>query len=445
MIDTTRSAYDRLALPPQFGSSVALYRSTQHAFQEDQLTTLLSPVAVTLLALTPPAFTAEELDQATNRLFHYPATTSPNPYGFAPDELIDYPDAIYQKRFRQITSDIPLVYNHQVKNFIDVYASRNRDQTQRMLGKSTLYYPYIEEVLAEKQMPDVLKHLVMVESALQTEAYSPRAAVGLWQIRYATGRELGLEINSLVDQRLDPYAATRAATDYLLKLYKLYDDWLLAIAAYNCGLGNLNKAIVRSGGSSDFWRVSRYLPQETRSYVPALMAIAYLYDYQAEHNLHAVYPILSFRQVDTVRLYRETTLESIAATAAVSLDELTFLNPSLIRNRVPYRKDGYVLVLPINKIARFEKLRRAWVRPPDLAREVAQTARITREKQPIEPKAPNLRAVSYTVRSGNTIWDIARHYGCSVKEIQDWNGKRDHVIRVGEELTLYVPKTTAAP
>nr|WKN37776.1 transglycosylase SLT domain-containing protein [Tunicatimonas sp. TK19036] len=446
--DTTLQAEDRLMLSLPFRSTITQDQSTQHAFEADQLNTVLSPFSATLLALAPPAFTATDLDKATNDLLSYRKVNQDeayqNPYGFEEDELIDYPDTVYQKRFRQITSEVPLVFNHQVKNFIDLYATRKRDLTQRMMGKSSLYYPYIEQALAERGMPDELKHLAMVESALQIEAASPKAAVGLWQIRYATGSSLGLEINSLIDQRLDPYAATQAAADYLLHLHDLYDSWPLAIAAYNCGLGNLNKAIVRAGGSNDFWRVSQYLPRETRSYVPAFMAIVYLHHFQDEHNLHPIHPDLPFEAVDTVRVYREITLEDIAANTAVTLEELEFLNPALIQNKIPFRKEGYVLVLPTDKVAQFEKVRKAWVTVPNYASAVALTAKITKKKARVVPNSPNLTKIEYTVRPGNTLGGIASRFGCSVQEVQDWNGKRDNVIRVGEELLLYVPKTQAA-
>lgn len=434
-----------LNLPSSFRNIFAEDQRALLAFQADQLDDRLRPTPATLQALSPPIFRAKVLDDATNRLFRYQRHDEQyrNPYGFAEDELIDYPDSIYEQRFRQLTVGVPMKYNHQVKNYIDLYASRKRDLTQRMLGKSLLYYPYIEQVLTEKQLPDVLKHLVMVESAMHADAASQMAAVGLWQIRYVTGRSLGLEINSLIDQRLDPYAATRAATDYLMHLHEVYGNWLLAIAGYNCGPGNLNKAIVRSGGSTDFWEVSRYLPQETRSYMPAFMAIIYLNHYQPEHNLRPVYPELSFHAVDTVRIYRELNLEEIAATTAVTLEELTFLNTALIQNKIPFRKEGYTLVIPMDKVAQFEQQRGEWTNSPNLADEIMRTAMISQQRKTIVPQSTNLSKINYVVRRGNTIWGIARRYGCSVKDIQDWNGKSDHVVRVGEELTLYVPEAQA--
>lgn len=430
---------------PDLQTPLNIDQSNQFAFQADQLNTILTlNDSSAFTAIVEPDFKAEDLDSAMYRLFRYPENPPENPYGFAENETIDYPDSIYRKRFRLITSEVPLVYNHQVKNYIDLYAGRRRDLTQRMFGKRLLYYPYIEQVLAEKQLPDELKHLVMVESAMETEATSSMAAVGLWQIRYATGRDLGLKINSVIDERLDPYAATEAAISYLEKLYGLYDDWLLAIAAYNCGLGNLNKAIVRSGGSRNFWRVNRYLPQETRSYIPAFMALVYLNHFQPEHNLRPVYPLLSFRKVDTVRLYHEVPLEKIAATSAVSLNELKFLNPALIKDRIPYLRDGYRLVLPINKLAQFEEQRSRLLVPIDYAAEVDRTARISKHKQSKVPDSTNLTKLVYQVRKGNTMIGIARRYGCSVKDIQAWNGKSDHRVWVGEELNIYLPSSRSA-
>ncbi|MEM8966446.1 MAG: transglycosylase SLT domain-containing protein [Bacteroidota bacterium] len=418
--------------------------SSQLAFQSDQLTMLFAPPLSDISTLSEPAFTAEILDSEINQLFAYLAEDH-SPYGFAENDVVEYPEAIYRQRFRKISTDVPLVYNNQVKNFIDVYGNQKRDLTQRMLGKSTLYYPYIEQVLTEKELPDELKYLVMVESAMQNEAVSSRSAAGLWQIRPITGRGLGLEINSVIDQRLDPYAATDAALTYLKKLYEKYNNWLIAIAAYNCGPGNMHKAIVRAGGSGSFWRIQRFLPRETRNYVPAFMAVVYLNSFQHEHNLRPIYPDLSFQAVDTVRIYQEVTLEKIASSTVVTLDELKFLNPALIRNKIPFRVNGYPLVLPMNKLAQFEQRRGYLLTPYDYQAQVARAARITKQKRAIVPDSPNLTRLSYRVRRGNTISSIARRYGCSVKDIQDWNGKADYVIRVGEELVVYVTKTQTSP
>ncbi|MEM9831486.1 MAG: transglycosylase SLT domain-containing protein [Bacteroidota bacterium] len=418
---------------------------SQLAFQSDQLTMLFASPLSNISTLSEPAFTAEILDSEVNQLFAYPTEGDINVYGFSENDIVEYPESVYRQRFRKISTDVPLVYNNQVKTFIDVYGKQKRDLTQRMLGKSTLYYPYIEQVLTEKELPDELKYLVMVESAMQNEAVSSRSAAGLWQIRPITGRSLGLEINSVIDQRLDPYAATDAALTYLKKLHDKYKNWLIAIAAYNCGMGNMHRAIVRAGGSGDFWRIQRFLPRETRNYVPAFMAVVYLNNFQQEHNLRPIYPDLSFQAVDTVRIYQEVTLEKIANSTVVTLDELEFLNPALIRNKIPFKVNGYSLVLPLNKLAQFEQRRGYLLKPYDYQAQIARAARITKQKRAVVPDAPNLTKLSYRVRRGNTISSIARRYGCSVKDIQDWNGKSDYVIRVGEELVLYVAKTRTSP
>lgn len=417
----------------------------QLAFQEDQLNTILVPSSSAVASIDLPDFTAQELDLAANRLFALPEVSAPNPYGFAENDLVDYPDSVYRQRFRQISSDIPIVFNNQTRTFIELYAIRKRDLTRRMLGKSVLYYPYIEQVLTENDIPDELKHLVMVESALETEAASSQAAAGLWQIRPNTGRSLGLTINRTIDQRLDPYASTHAAIRYLKKLRVMYGDWLMAIAAYNCGPGNMHKAIVRAGGSKNFWRVQRFLPRETRSYVPAFIALVYLNSFQPEHNLYPVYPELSFQKVDTVRIYQQITLEEIASATAVDLDELQFLNPALVQNKVPFRKRGYPLVLPLNKVAQFEVERGRLFTPIDYSEQVAQTARVTKKREAVVPEGSNYTKLVYRVRRGNTMVNIARRYGCSVKDIQDWNAKSNHIIRVGEELTLYIAKSRTSP
>jgi membrane-bound lytic murein transglycosylase D len=174
------------------------------------------------------------------------------------------------------------------------------------------------------------------------------------------------------------------------------------------------------------------------------MALAYLNYFQAEHNLQPEYPQLSFRAVDTVRLYQEVPLQDVAVATAVTMDELRFLNPALIKEKIPFRKEGFRLVLPINKVAQFEQQRDYLLNAPNFVAEVEHAAQISRKRRPIVPDSPDLTKLIYQVRRGNTLISIARRYGCSVKDIQDWNGKSDHIVRVGEELNLYIPRSKSA-
>ncbi|WKN29861.1 transglycosylase SLT domain-containing protein [Porifericola rhodea] len=385
------------------------------------------------------------LDSAANNLFTIPIDTfSVNPYGFQKDELISYPDSVYQQRFNNITSDLELTYNSHVENFIDLYAIRKKDLTERMMGKSMLYFPYIEQVLMEEKLPQELKYLTMVESALHATASSHMEAVGLWQIRYNTGRWLGMQINDYLDERRDPYVSTQTAVKYLKKLYSMYGNWPMALAAYNSGPGNVNKAIIRAGRSKNYWKIRKYLPSETRSYVPAFMALVYLNRYSKEHNLRPQLPELPFQAVDTVRLYHEVDFEELSDVLALEQEHLEFLNPALTKKIVPASRDGWPLVLPLNKIAAFESEYQSLIAGYVSDDEIATTAQVLKQRKEIVPNAPDLKLIEHKVKRGQTMIGIAARYGVSIRQIRDWNAMHDNVIRSGQSLKIYVPESQYA-
>ncbi len=367
-----------------------------------------------------------------------------NPYGFTANEIITYADTVYAARICDISSALPLVYDEDVQDYINLYAMRKKDLTERMIGKSAWYYPVIERMLADEQMPDALKHLVMVESAMNAKAVSYKSAVGLWQIRPATGRELGLEVSDWVDERRDPFASSRAAISYLKSLHERYQDWYLAIAAYNYGIGNMSKAMARAQANEarvpqDFWELRKYLPKETRSYIPAFIAVVYLYHHQQEHNLRPAYFQLPFRQVDTLLVQAPTTFDEISEATGVSHDILNFLNPSFVRGVLP-QDEQYALALPANKPAR-------WVthnQPMPPARidssytwEVAQ---IIRRPLRVVPNPEKMISLVHLIESGHTLGSIAEQYNCTVDDLVKWNSLYEPIIRSGDELTVYVPR-----
>ena len=232
---------------------------------------------------------------------------------------LDYeyiPDATYSQmehRLREINSTIPLNFNTRVKSFIDYFTIRDRAYTKMVIRRSTYYFPIFEEILAKYNMPDELKYLAIVESGLNSTARSWAAAVGLWQFVYYTGRSYGLHADWYVDERMDPVKSTEAAARYIKSLYSMFGDWELALAAYNCGPGNVRKAIRRSGYKRKFWDIYRYLPRETRGYVPQFVAIAYAFNYTAEHNLELddsefMYPL----QSDTIMVKNFCNISTIA-------------------------------------------------------------------------------------------------------------------------------------
>ena len=373
-----------------------------------------------------------------------------NAYGFTANDLVTYDDSVYAQRIRAIESAVPLFYDKNVRNYINLYAQRKKDLTERMIGKSAWYYPMIEPVLAAEQMPNVLKHLTMVESAMHLKAASAKSAVGLWQIRPATGVSLGLEVSPLVDQRRDPVASSRAAVVYLKKLYQRYGDWYLAVAAYNYGIGNVNKAIARATAAegktpTTFFELHSYLPAETRSYVPAFVAVVYLYHYQQEHNLRPAYFDLPFREVDTAYVLAPFSLEQASQTYRVGVDVLNFLNPALVRGIVPNQPTTYPLAIPTMDIAPMDiaaKNSALSIRatPADSAK-VRKMAQVIRRPERIVPNPERMVPVVHSIEKGNTLAGIAQQYGCTVDDLVHWNSLYDATIWSGDELIVYVHRS----
>ena len=368
-----------------------------------------------------------------------------NFYGFTAQEIVTYADSVYAARICEIASGIPLVYDENVQDYINLYAMRKKDLTERMIGKSAWYYPMIEKMLAQEQMPDILKHLTMIESAMQIKAASSKSAVGLWQIRPSTGIELGLEVSPWVDQRRDPLYATQAAIRYLKQLYSRYDDWYLAIAAYNYGIGNMNKAIARATAAEeeapqDFWELRKYLPRETRSYIPAFVAVAYLYNFQQEHNLRPASFNLPFDAVDTLHVESPSSLDEVSEITGVGLDVLHFLNPSFSQGILPERALSYPLALPVN----YDDRRIAHRPPTPPARAdslcIWEVAQIIRRPVRIVPNPEKMVPLAHYIDKGNTLATIADQYGCTVDDLVNWNSLYESTIRYGDELTVYVPR-----
>ena len=262
-----------------------------------------------------------------------------------------FSDEEYIARMSKISCPIPLSYNRYVKDFIDLYAYKRRALTQRVMGLSNLYFPMYEEVLDKEGLPLEFKYLSIIESALNPVAVSRVGATGLWQFMYSTGIIYDLKVNSFTDDRRDPVKSTYAACKYFKDMYSIYGDWLLVIASYNCGAGNVNKAIKRSGGKKNFWEIMQFLPAETRSYVPAFIAVTYVMNYSREHNLYPITPAYSYFQVDTINVTKQVNFNVLANQIDLPLDVISFLNPIYKKNYIPDTEERYTLRLPTNKIA----------------------------------------------------------------------------------------------
>ena len=344
-----------------------------------------------------------------------------------------FSDSVYEARIQHLDTKTPidLVYNAYVKQYINVYTKQRRQQMSRMMGLAAYYFPVFEEILDQFNLPLELKYLALVESALNPKAKSWAGATGLWQFMYNTGKEHNLKVSSYVDERMDPFRATIAACEFFKKSYSVYGDWSLVLASYNSGRGNVNKAIRRSGGKKNYWQIRRFLPKETRSYVPAFIAVCYAMNYASDHKISSEKPRVLFREVDTIEVKHQIDFEYLSSSLDISLDELEFLNPAYKINVIP-KVDGrtYHLVLPIDKMGVF------------VANEkeiYAHFIKLDAEKRKDYPKySEQDERVVHRVKSGEYLGKIARRYGCSVKKIQQWNNLKNDNIRVGQRLVLYV-------
>ncbi len=390
-------------------------------------------------------------------------------------------DAQIRSRLAKLPTVIEMPFNNIVRSYIDRYTQQGRAQVAAMLGLGIYYTPIFEQALEEEGLPLELKYLPVVESALNPNAVSRHGATGLWQFMLATGKGLGMEVNSLVDERRDPYVSSKKAAQYLKDLYSSYKDWSLAIAAYNCGPGTVNKAIRRAGdGPQDFWSVYSYLPSETRGYVPAFIAANYVMNYYPEHGINPVLPTKPL-VTDTVSVADRVHFNQISAVLNIPVDELRLLNPQFRADLIPGSDEKpYMLILPSQQVHAYivsedqilayeaEKYaRRETAEPGDMPAETAllaaemvqpapeeDTTVSAADTQPAEePVAATPRprrqqgapqATTHKVAPGETLASIASMYGVNPADIKQWNGLRRNSVRVGQQLRVAAPGTAVA-
>ncbi len=370
----------------------------------------------------------------------------PDSVAVADSLIAGIPDSVFVNRLQSMMSPIPMVYNDQVRRFIELYVVKRRYLVQRMLGLSNYYFPLFERVLEAHDMPLELKYMAIIESALNPNALSRVGASGLWQFMYYTGKRYGLNVTSYVDERRDPVKATEAAAVFLRDLYNMYGDWHLAIAAYNCGPGNVNRAIARSGGHKDFWKIYYNLPKETRGYVPAFIAAAYAMNYAQEHNIFAS-ESESILPTDTVMIYQPLHFNQVTSVLGVQTDLIRQLNPQYKHDVVPAIEGKiYSLVLPVDATFAFAAhedsvyARDRMKYFPD-----NKIVKITDSRGAVYAgRTPDGKAkLIYTVRSGDVPGTIARRFGVRVNDLVYWNNIRRGMIRIGQKLVIYVPKNKA--
>ena len=322
-------------------------------------------------------------------------------------------------------------YNNIVRGYINRYTDSRYGTISRILGMSQYYFPLIEDELLKEGLPVELRALPIIESALSTTAVSPMGAVGLWQFMPSTGKSYGLEVNSLVDERRDPVRSTQAACRYLKDLYAIYNDWSLAIAAYNCGPGNVNKAIARSGGNGrTFWDIYDYLPRETRGYVPAFIGASYAYAYHRQHGIElteAPIPLAT----DTIRIDRLMHLGQIASTIDIPIETLRQLNPQYKLDIIPATTKPYTLVLPQRNITQYIANEPAiFAKDSAYLKEYINPANIDKKRQ-------ERSGTVYVVKKGDTLGAIARRYRVTTAQLMRWNGiKNAHKLRLGQRIRI---------
>lgn len=372
------------------------------------------------------------------------------------DENREYPKEVYIERLSRLPNIMEMPYNEIVQKFIDRYTGRLRHSVSYMLGASNFYIPIFEQALESYNLPLELKYLPVIESALNPKATSRVGAAGLWQFMVGTGKQYGLEVNSLVDERRDPIKASYAAAHYLRDLYKIFGDWSLVIAAYNCGPDNINKAIHRSGGQVDYWKIYPYLPQETRGYVPAFIAANYVMNYYCDHNICPMRTTLPAK-TDTIMVNKDIHFKQVSDVCGIDMDELRTLNPQYRRDIVNGSSQPSVIRIPSSATSIFlanedsiyshdadmlltrrseVEVENATASTSNARRSYSRSRKSSSKSKSRSSRSRRTRNKSVTVRSGDTLSEIAARNNTTVKKLRRLNGIKGNNIRAGKKIKV---------
>lgn len=372
---------------------------------------------------------------------------------FTNEHDINVSDSIIIERLKLIPTPIQLTYNEKVRQWIYLYLKKGKYMIPTYMGLSEYYFPMFEKELDAHNMPLELKYLPIIESALNPRATSRAGATGIWQFMYATGKRYNLEINSYVDERRDPLRSTEAAVEYLDELYAIFGDWNLALASYNCGAGNVRRAIARSGGKTDFWDIFMYLPRETRGYIPAFIAMTYIMNYTEEHNFYPADIELPLN-TDTVMVTDTLHLLQVAEVLDIPIEQLRDLNPQYKLDIIPGYVKPYALRLPVEEIMNYllneDKIY-------DYNDSILFKSKFVVKSMPTHRNNNNYRqstytpppcpdydlsgmgVVNYSIKSGDTYSFIAEWFDVSISDIKCWNGLTSNRLNVGQSLKIYEP------
>ena len=383
------------------------------------------------VGLSPEDYTAEVSDSLLN-IWYAHRMASDDTEEFDMDSVrfeSNVPDEVYIERLKKMNSFISLPYNDIVKNYIILYSEKMPTKMAHMLGLCQYYMPIFDETFNKHDLPEELKAMAIIESAMNPLAVSRAGAKGMWQFMYATAKMYGLHIDSFVDERMDPFKAADAAARYLQDAYEIFGDWNLAIASYNCGAGNVNKAIRRSGGKRAFWDIWPYLPRETRGYVPAFVGALYAMTYYKEHGIKPEAVEMPIH-VDTFKINKQLHLKQVAELTGAPLEELKNLNPQYRHDIIPGNSKEYILRLPYTYTNAFiEHEDSVYTHKYD---EFFNPTTIKK----IQDGADGERIV-YVVKNGDYLGRIASRNRCTVAQIKRWNGLKSNNIRLGQRLVIY--------
>ena len=365
--------------------------------------------------------------QARNMLHNFNGEGTEN-------ETVQFSDTMYAKRLAALPTIVRMPYNNMVRSCIDRYTKKGRSQVSYLLGISEYYFPIIEEEIDRIGIPRELKYLPIIESALNPKATSRAGAKGLWQFMFHTGKLYGLKANNYIDERFDPAKATTAALHYLKDLYDMFQNWELAIAAYNCGPGNVKKAILRSGGSTDFWKIYPWLPRETRGYLPGFIAASYIMTYYEDHGICPMKPELPMA-IDTIHVNKNLHFNQIVEVCGADIQELRALNPQYLKDIIPGENETYILRLTNNTTTRFvENEDTVYKHNADKYFPKADIEKMLKEAKENNGAGGLIR---HKIKNGETLGSIAIKYRVSVKQIMRWNDMRNSNIRAGKYLKIY--------
>ena len=416
---------------PGFTVSAQDFEEEATSSEEEVYSVLSSDPAYAELGLLPAV-----LDENVSNLldsWHAQYFSKSIDYCFDDDKNVVFPEEVYWQRLSRLPCVIPMDYNSLVRSCIDLYANRRRELVRYMLGMADLYFPIFEQILDQYDLPLELKYLSIVESALKPTALSRVGAAGLWQFILPTAITYGLEINSLIDERLDPVKATHAACKYFQDMYTLYGDWHLAIAAYNCGPGNVNRAIRRSGGKTNFWEIYPNLPRETRSFVPSYIAAAYIMNYYCDHNLCPMQTSLSMA-TDTIMVHNMLHLQQVADILDLDIEYLRMLNPQYKREIVPGNIVPSILKLPV--AATFDFIdKEDSVYTHRMEELLAHCLPVFRDSTGRDLRQETIR---HTVAPGENMIAIANRYGVTAANLRRWNGLGSNSVAAGRRLTVHI-------